>query len=67
MAPAALAVVAAIAVGVFLTEESRKNYIAGTQNRISSELNLLRTRLEGTIDANLRRSAGSRAAIHLPS
>lgn len=63
MVPAALAVVAAIAVGVFLTAESRKNYLVGTQNHISSELNLLRSRLEGAIGANLRLVGGLAAVI----
>ncbi|MEQ8334920.1 response regulator [Nisaea sp.] len=63
MVPAALAVVAAIAIGILLTEESRKNYLVGTQTHISSELNLLRTRLEGTIGANLRLVGGLAAVI----
>ncbi len=63
MVPAAMAIAAAIAAGVLLTEENRNKYIAETQRHVSDELNLLRTRLEGEIAANVRLVGGLAAVI----
>ncbi|WP_323797822.1 response regulator [Nisaea sp.] len=63
MAPAVMAIVAAIGVGFLLVEEAREKYFAETRSHVSDELNLLRTRLEGEIGANLRLVGGLAAVI----
>ena len=63
MAPAVMAIVVAIGVGFLLVEEAREKYFAETRSHVSDELNLLRTRLEGEIGANLRLVGGLAAVI----
>ncbi len=63
MAPAVMAILAAVGVGFLLMEEARDKYFAETRSQVSDELNLLRTRLEGEIGANLRLVGGLAAVI----
>ncbi|MEO9900137.1 response regulator [Nisaea sp.] len=58
-----MAILAAIGVGFLLMEEARDKYFAETRSHVSDELNLLRTRLEGEIGANLRLVGGLAAVI----
>ena len=63
MAPAVMAIAGAIGVGFLLMEDARDKYLAETRSHLSQDLNLLRTRLEGEIGANLRLVGGLAAVI----
>ena len=63
MVPALLVFAAAIGIGCYLSVEARRAHEAQARQEISSELDLLRTRLEGIIASNIRLVGGLAATI----